>query len=473
MRRDGGEVAEEISDRGVGDKRTAATAFQVVERVDLTGHFQFIPVHGIVPAFDVNTPGEAAPAQFRDDVRPIAVPEPGGAVLHKGRCQLHRKLRVRIGVDRGVDAVFPYHVPVYGRVFSVDMKNFRQPGFQLGHGVDQTDHLVTGLPLQSQIREGHRIEHEFPGEGVVSDVPIPRLPGSAHVAVFKGDFQSLFPGAFRKRQKDLPEAVAAFMNGFSAQTSGKPAEDIAVKQGGGLNQFSPALPGCFRHVVVFQGVSKHPQTGDHGPGFGEDRLEFLRQADEVAVPQGLTEGQGIGLEAVLLNLADIGGGFLAGAHHCANTDGFLFHGHDLSPFFVRIRTVSFFSSERKAASRTRCTSQPRLKSGQTLSQKAKQLVQTRLRDPACNVAVLAGELGVTPNYLSSRFHAETGIRLSRYLLQERLEHARDLLRDTKLKVVEIASASGFADASPLIAHFKRTTGLTPKRYREMNGNSPP
>jgi len=105
-------------------------------------------------------------------------------------------------------------------------------------------------------------------------------------------------------------------------------------------------------------------------------------------------------------------------------------------------------------------------SEQTLSQKAKQLVQTRLRDPACNVAVLAGELGVTPNYLSSRFHAETGMRLSSYLLQERLEHARDLLRDTGMRVVEIAPASGFAEASPFIAHFKAKTGLTPKQYRE-------
>lgn len=103
---------------------------------------------------------------------------------------------------------------------------------------------------------------------------------------------------------------------------------------------------------------------------------------------------------------------------------------------------------------------------QTLEEKASQLVIARFQEHGCNVASLARELGVSPNYLSAKYRAATGDKLSSYVLKERLEHAKRLLKETQMKVVDVAAASGFPEASPFIARFKARTGLTPLRYRE-------
>jgi len=100
--------------------------------------------------------------------------------------------------------------------------------------------------------------------------------------------------------------------------------------------------------------------------------------------------------------------------------------------------------------------------------KANQLALARFQDPNCHVASLARELGVSPNYLSAKFREETGEKLSAVITKERIEHAKTLLKETPMKVVDVATASGFTEASPFIARFKSDTGLTPLRYRERH-----
>ncbi len=103
---------------------------------------------------------------------------------------------------------------------------------------------------------------------------------------------------------------------------------------------------------------------------------------------------------------------------------------------------------------------------QSLAEKAAQLAVARFQDPNCNVANLARELGVSPNYLSAKYKAETGEKLSAMVMRERLDYAKTLLKETDEKVVDVATASGFLEASSFIARFKALTGLTPLRYRE-------
>jgi hypothetical protein len=42
-----------LAARGIGDKKAAAAALEVVQSGDLAGHLEVILVDGIVPAFDV------------------------------------------------------------------------------------------------------------------------------------------------------------------------------------------------------------------------------------------------------------------------------------------------------------------------------------------------------------------------------------------------------------------------------------
>ncbi|XWN30007.1 MAG: helix-turn-helix domain-containing protein [Devosia sp.] len=56
-----------------------------------------------------------------------------------------------------------------------------------------------------------------------------------------------------------------------------------------------------------------------------------------------------------------------------------------------------------------------------------------------------------------------------WLIEARTRHARLLLETTLLSIDEVASRSGFADASGLRDRFRRVFGVNPKRYRASFG----
>lgn len=87
------------------------------------------------------------------------------------------------------------------------------------------------------------------------------------------------------------------------------------------------------------------------------------------------------------------------------------------------------------------------------------------------VSDIAAELGLSVQYLSKLFHAETGITLNRYILKKRIDAACQLLKFSDYEAVEIGSFLSFSSHSHFIQKFKLETGLTPKQYREKYYNS--
>ena len=83
-----------------------------------------------------------------------------------------------------------------------------------------------------------------------------------------------------------------------------------------------------------------------------------------------------------------------------------------------------------------------------------------------STAKIAWHLNVTPNYLSNRFKAGTGITITDYIRKHRIELAKDLLKDTALSVQDIALQVGINDAGYFAVLFKRQTGLSPTEYRK-------
>ena len=75
--------------------------------------------------------------------------------------------------------------------------------------------------------------------------------------------------------------------------------------------------------------------------------------------------------------------------------------------------------------------------------------------------------GVNPTYLSYLFRKETGVGFSNFLLNQRIECAMELLRETNLKVREVAERSGFHDYHYFAKAFKKTTGRSPAEYRKQ------
>lgn len=81
-----------------------------------------------------------------------------------------------------------------------------------------------------------------------------------------------------------------------------------------------------------------------------------------------------------------------------------------------------------------------------------------------NVAQVAG---LSPNHLSTMFHAHMGMTFSHYVLQCRIHRAKTLLRDPRVHVCEVAVQCGFKSASHFCRTFKRETGQAPTDWRKM------
>lgn len=81
------------------------------------------------------------------------------------------------------------------------------------------------------------------------------------------------------------------------------------------------------------------------------------------------------------------------------------------------------------------------------------------------VKELASHFSVNPNYFSTIFKQETGVTLTNYLKDTRIEKACDLLRNTHSTIHEIAQIVGYEDTQYFYRVFKKTLGITPLEYR--------
>ena len=77
---------------------------------------------------------------------------------------------------------------------------------------------------------------------------------------------------------------------------------------------------------------------------------------------------------------------------------------------------------------------------------------------------LAQRTGVTPFRVIRAFREATGLAPHQYLIQVRVERARQLLADGAVPSI-VAAMTGFVDQSHLTYHFKKHLGITPGHYR--------
>lgn len=69
-------------------------------------------------------------------------------------------------------------------------------------------------------------------------------------------------------------------------------------------------------------------------------------------------------------------------------------------------------------------------------------------------------------YLCAFFKKNTGKTLNEYITEIRMEKAKELLKDCKLKLYEVANCLGYTDANYFSTLFKRYTGCTPTKFVE-------
>lgn len=78
---------------------------------------------------------------------------------------------------------------------------------------------------------------------------------------------------------------------------------------------------------------------------------------------------------------------------------------------------------------------------------------------------IAAEVCMSPDYVSRVFRQETGIQLSEYITEARMEEARHLLETTDLPVGEVAYKTGYYNIAYFSRVFRIRNNATPASYR--------
>jgi AraC family transcriptional regulator len=84
-----------------------------------------------------------------------------------------------------------------------------------------------------------------------------------------------------------------------------------------------------------------------------------------------------------------------------------------------------------------------------------------------NLDRLAAQAGLSKFYFNRLFKSAVGVSPSHYHINLRMDEARQLLRETKKSVMEIALDIGYANPSHFAQLFRRETGLSPSDYRRQ------
>ncbi|NJM63419.1 MAG: helix-turn-helix domain-containing protein [Oscillatoriales cyanobacterium RU_3_3] len=98
-------------------------------------------------------------------------------------------------------------------------------------------------------------------------------------------------------------------------------------------------------------------------------------------------------------------------------------------------------------------------------QQAIDYIQANL-DQKLSLEAIAQQLNMSVYHFCDLFKQSTGIAPYKYVLQQRVERAKQLLKDEERAIVDIALECGFANQTHLNKHFRKFTGTTPKAYRK-------
>lgn len=103
--------------------------------------------------------------------------------------------------------------------------------------------------------------------------------------------------------------------------------------------------------------------------------------------------------------------------------------------------------------------------GPPLLRRSLELVETHYARLDFSVEWMAAALGCSPDHLSRIFRRHTGQRLVEFVHDRRVAQARKLLRESTLRMAEVAWVCGYARPSYFNRVFLSRTGQTPRAFR--------
>lgn len=92
-------------------------------------------------------------------------------------------------------------------------------------------------------------------------------------------------------------------------------------------------------------------------------------------------------------------------------------------------------------------------------------------DKNLSVEVLSQIEHFNPTYYNEWFKKKTGMSPLAYVQLKRIEHAKTLLKESKLSVMEISFRMGYENQSSFSRVFKKRVGMSPLQYRKTCENA--
>lgn len=84
---------------------------------------------------------------------------------------------------------------------------------------------------------------------------------------------------------------------------------------------------------------------------------------------------------------------------------------------------------------------------------------------------VANYFAYSPNHLGYLFKDAMGVTFNEFLLAKRMEKAKSLLRNHKLKVYEVADQIGYKSLTHFSRTFREAVGVTPGEFRKQSGSA--
>jgi AraC family transcriptional regulator len=82
-----------------------------------------------------------------------------------------------------------------------------------------------------------------------------------------------------------------------------------------------------------------------------------------------------------------------------------------------------------------------------------------------SLSQLAAIAGMSPHYFSELFKRSTGRAPHNYVLLQRIERAKQQLRDPKRSIMDAGLEAGFQNSSHFARMFRKLEGITPSKFR--------
>ena len=105
----------------------------------------------------------------------------------------------------------------------------------------------------------------------------------------------------------------------------------------------------------------------------------------------------------------------------------------------------------------------------TIILRAKQFVHLNI-SKNISLKIISDYLGFSPSYFSRLFSQVTGQCFIDYVTQEKINLASNLIKSSNKKIYEIAETVGYDNVHYFSRVFKKTTGVSPMKYKTGNNN---